>query len=139
MRSKPEKWCVAEAQPGIATFDRNHVFFRLGEAREVVSTEVGPEVPVIVPNVPDRGLRRLIAYAAVDANHTFYKAQRIMSYTVMEAMGQRFVDLGYTIEAWCDDWEAMCVKFAAQAENIFVSPLTFIYGDDRSRKYSKMA
>lgn len=140
MPHKSEKWYAAEAQPGIATFNKNHILFqRLGEAHELVSTEVGAQVLVSVPNVPDSNLRQLIAYAAVDADHTFYKAQKVMSYCLMEVLAQLYIDLGGTPEAWCRYWSEMGVEFTVQADNIFVSPLTFLYGADPHRKYGKIA
>ena len=114
------KWYAAEATPGVAAFDPKHVLWqRLGAAtrREKVATEWA-ETEVSVPNVPDRNLRRLIAYCGADSGHQFGKAQGMMSY-IAETIAQRWGEVGGTPEAWRADLAAIGIEIAPQSSNDF--------------------
>jgi len=135
------KWYAADATSGVAAFDPKHVLWqRLGAAmrRETVATEWA-ETEVSVPNVPDRNLRRLIAYCAADSGHQFGKAQGMLSYIVAETIAQRWVEVGGTTEAWRADLATIGIEIAPQSSNDFISLLTWLYGDDGSRKLGKLA
>jgi hypothetical protein len=130
------------------------LFKRFGgtQRKEVVCTEFG-SCEISVPNVPDRDMRRLIAYARADTERPFVTAQRAVSYCVMETMAQftsRAIVAAYknskaavgTLnhrDIWRDEITVWGVKIAAQADNYFISPLTAIYGPDPNNKLGRMA
>jgi hypothetical protein len=130
------------------------LFKRFGATpeNEVVCNEFGA-CEISVPNVPNDDLRRLIAYAAADTQRPLLKAQRMLSYCVMEMMAQvatRAIASAYESPGaavgtlnhrhiWRDEITGWGVKVAPQADNYFISLLTAIYGPDPSNKLGRMA